>query len=384
LPDYKEIKFLESTDNLREIISSASGRTLSQERANQISVCLEQGRLYFEAAQNLAWEIKPLLVYYGLVGFAKAIILSRQWRKLEDLPQSHGLKDVSPSGLINEMKLKVDLNGTFHHLNDSCAELEKLVLYDEKGDKFKIAHPTCKSEHLSGKQISLKEVFARIPSLRELYRQTFQQESGVVPCTQFQRRLDSTGTVQFEVDCLPFTDLSSLEERVAQLRARFRFLNDWRVMGASRGSVISFANLKRNLEFQTLGQGPREFRHGWVINLQDPSLSNTESNFPLDEITAHSQPVRGNLTSRHFESMYLIEPLDNLHISEVSLYFMGMFLLSCLVRYRPHNWANAIARRAFHPNRADDRALVLIESFVDQALEFIPGAVVVAINEPFC
>jgi hypothetical protein len=149
------------------------------------------------------------------------------------------------------------------------------------------------------------------------------------------------------------------------------------------GSRISFANLNRNIEFSTLGTGPREFRLRWVSNLADPSLSNTELNFQVEKISTHTQPVRGNLTSRKYEATALIEPLDDLHISEASLYHMGMFLLSCLVRYRPHIWANAVARRALHPQRADDRALVLIESFIDQALSFIPGVVVVAINEPF-
>src|SRR5437870_4124184 len=91
MPDYKDIRFLESTSNLRELLSRNSGRELSLERANQISVCLEQGRLLFEAAQESPWEIKPLIVYYGMVGFAKAIFLSRKFAKLETLPQRHGL-----------------------------------------------------------------------------------------------------------------------------------------------------------------------------------------------------------------------------------------------------------------------------------------------------
>jgi len=91
--DYKEIKFLESTSRLRDVLSKNAGRDLSLEWANQISVCLEQGRLFFETAQHASWEIKPLLVYYGMVGFAKAIYLARNFAKLENLPPRHGLTD---------------------------------------------------------------------------------------------------------------------------------------------------------------------------------------------------------------------------------------------------------------------------------------------------
>jgi YaaC-like Protein len=206
LPDYKDIKFLESTDNLREIVSSNSGRELSLERSNQISVCLEQGRLLFEAAQNVGWEIKPLLVYYGMVGFAKAIYLARNLAKLESLPPRHGLTDISESPLIAEMTVKIDKDGTFQCLNDSCADLEKLVLYDKQHDQSKINHSTCKSEQLIGKEIGLKQVLARIPGLQQLYHQTFQEEPGVLFCTRFRPRHDSTRTIQFDVlDCLSRT-----------------------------------------------------------------------------------------------------------------------------------------------------------------------------------
>src|SRR6266545_1597811 len=107
MADYKDIRFLESTSKLRDILSENGGREVSLERANQISVCLEQGRLFFEAAEDASWEIKPLLVYYGMVGFAKAIYLSRNFAKLESLPPRHGITDVSNSPSIQEMRVRI-------------------------------------------------------------------------------------------------------------------------------------------------------------------------------------------------------------------------------------------------------------------------------------
>jgi len=129
VPEHNKIKFLESTNNLREILGSNSKREISLELANQISVCLEQGRLLFEAAQEGKWEIKPLLIYSGMVGFSKAIIMARNMSKLETLPQRHGLTDISSSPLLEDLEAKVEKDGTFQGLNDSCSNLEKLIIH---------------------------------------------------------------------------------------------------------------------------------------------------------------------------------------------------------------------------------------------------------------
>ena len=390
MPDYKDIRFLESTSNLRQILSRNSGRELSLERANQISVCLEQGRLLFEAAQNVAWEIKPLLVYYGMVGFAKAIFLSRKLAKLESLPQRHGLTDISESLLIEEMRVRMEKGGTFQGLNDSCSELEGLIFHDRKRNKLRFSKRTSKSESFEGKEITLKDILARIPELESLYRKTFMEEPRVVHCSHFSSDDDYEGLIEFGVhDFLPFTDLSSLELSVRDLRRRFPFLENWRVIYAAPRIAVKFGNLVRDGKSEFSTEVLEERLHVFYLNIPwatDPASGSLQPSVPLkfklEELADHCQPIRGNLTPA-VETTYLIESWNELFLTELCLYYVGMFLLSSLVRYRPHSWANAIARRSFPEKHLDDRALVLIEEFVDLGLKVFPEATVIAINEPF-
>ena len=390
MPDYKDIRFLESISNLREILHRNSGTQLSAERGNQISVCLEQGRLLSEAAQNVGWEIKPLLVYYGMTGFAKAISLWREFGKLESLPQRHGLRDVSDSTLIEEMKVKIEGDGTFQRLNNSCSKLEKLIFHDSK-DKLRISVPTTESAFLDGKEITLREILARIPGLEDLYRQTFRTEPELLQCSHFSLNHSNKQMVEFTVHNPPlFTEMAMLSQCIEGLRRRFPFLRHWRVRYAAPTMGVTFTNLAidNNAEIPPYSshRDPGHFELATQIMI-DPSSGKSQLippiSFSVKELGDHCQPVRGNLTPHFIESTCVIGAWNGLFLSEVSLYYLGMFLLSSLLRYRPYIWANAIARRSFPEKPLDDHALALIEAFIDLSLTVFPQATVIAINEPF-
>ena len=73
--DWYHVKFLESTENLKALLGGSSQRVISTGLANDISVCLQQGRSFFELSELSPPEIRPLQLYYGMVGFAKAAAL---------------------------------------------------------------------------------------------------------------------------------------------------------------------------------------------------------------------------------------------------------------------------------------------------------------------
>ncbi len=104
-----DLKLLESASNLKRVVSKNLGFELPAEKANQICACLQQGRLYFEATASAAWEIKPLLAYYGLVAFSTAVALTRTKQKLESLPQSHGISDASDTNSrLEDLVVKIE------------------------------------------------------------------------------------------------------------------------------------------------------------------------------------------------------------------------------------------------------------------------------------
>jgi hypothetical protein len=69
----------------------------------------------------------------------------------------------------------------------------------------------------------------------------------------------------------------------------------------------------------------------------------------------------------------LISPISGLYLSEFALHYLGMFVLSSLVRYRPQRWVHAITRSVTAENPSDDRSLALVEEFMARHADAMPG-----------
>jgi hypothetical protein len=65
--DAGRMRFLESAANVKRVLKEATGREASTHLALDTSTCLQQGRLFYEAAEAAPPEIKPLLILYGMV-----------------------------------------------------------------------------------------------------------------------------------------------------------------------------------------------------------------------------------------------------------------------------------------------------------------------------
>ena len=72
--------------------------------------------------------------------------------------------------------------------------------------------------------------------------------------------------------------------------------------------------------------------------------------------------------------------ISEAYLSEFSVHYLGLFLLSSLVRYRPQAWAHAVSRSSFPGEPADDKSLSLIERFLDINQNEIPEMVVKVLN----
>jgi len=370
------LKLLESSSNLKRVVSKNLGFELSAEKANQICACLQQGRLYFEAAAPAAWEIKPLLVYYGVAAFSTAVALTRTKQKLESLPQSHGISDVSDANTsLEDLAVNIEEKKCiFHEMNDAFRGLEKLILHTDN-DKIKISCPTSPSAALINKTSSLKQILGRIPGLEQVYLDTFDEEPHVIRCSHFSVTKEGKPHVEFDIhlgENQRILDLASLQATTERLREQFNFLKKWRPMRAS-DSEISFANISPIQD----KFNERLWKKTEYCFLSDAAMGEGGRTLP-NEFARDCEPISGALT----DNTTLILPLENSHVHEMCLYFLGLYILSSLVRYRPNVWANAVARRAVGDRIPDDRALAIIEYFVDMSLAIIPGIVSEAIKEP--
>ncbi|WP_414719317.1 YaaC family protein [Trinickia sp.] len=75
------LQFLESTNNLSSVIERKHGWHPNLAQTQEILACLRQGRLFYEASASSPIEIRPLQQFYGMLGFAKALILVTDRKK---------------------------------------------------------------------------------------------------------------------------------------------------------------------------------------------------------------------------------------------------------------------------------------------------------------
>lgn len=362
--DWNKLKFLESTTNLKAAIRHATGRTPSTEIARDIAACLQQGRLFFEIAALAPLQVQPLQIYYGIVGFAKAIILARAVQSIATIAQSHGLKDVSEqNSQIENLRMRFQTRGVFQQFNDAIAPLGRVNYYDDSNMLQFVPKPFDLAVSLNDGTCSLKDILARIPGLQTLYQRTFSEEAACLGIGFFHQH----SSVQLRIDDPHlFRDKADLRLRVQVWRERYPWLNDWcftEAMHAWGNSILHFYNLEKPAIGEFSDERLVAANNGFA------APQDVQRFIPFETIVP---PLTGGLTTTHPAT---IQPLNGTSLSEFALQFCGAFLLSSLVRYRPNVWQHALSHAALEHRGADDRALSLIELFLQLALGEFPTLV---------
>jgi hypothetical protein len=361
--NWNKLKFLESTTNLKAVIKQSTGRSPSTEIARDIAACLQQGRIFFEIASAAPLQVQPLQLYYGVVGFAKAIILARNVQSIATVAQSHGLSDVSAqSAKIEELTLQFQRRGVFQQFNDVVAPLGRLSFYSGSMRQFE-QKPFDSATALDGASCSLRDVLARVPGLQRLYKRTFSEDAACW-AVSFHH---TNERVELRIDDPHlFRDKDDLQSRVEKWRRDFPWLNDWCFTEAAHAwdnSVLLFYNGQKPLLGEFSDQTLRPTNTGFAG--QKPS----EGFIPFASIVP---ALAGGLTNDHPTAMM---PLNDVAVSEFALQFCGAFLLSSLVRYRPQIWQHALSHSIMENMPVDDRTLSLIELFLHIVLASFPKLV---------
>jgi hypothetical protein len=376
--DWYDIKFLESADNVSELVKWSTGRKPSAGIAREISVCIQQGRLYFEAANGAPIQIKPLLIYYGVVGFAQAVIVAVSNLSLSTLARGHGLTNITPlDGGVESLILRFEKSGTFQEFNDAIAPLGRIVYYDNYMPKW-YQKPFDSASGLTGQDISIKEILARIPRLAGRFRQTFGSPAKMTGI-MLHFATPNTGRCELRIDDPDlYTDRIGLAAAVQRWRADYPFLTRWRFVEATHAwgnAVLTFDNApasdEDDMAFANLVLASNNgFANARVI------MGGAGNIFvPAEDILP---PLSGGYVRS--ADTYVLQPVAGVTLSEYSLQFSACFLLSSLVRYRPQIWQNAISRSVTQHKSADDRSLSLIEQFLDEVLNGFPNMVVHVID----
>jgi hypothetical protein len=361
---WTDIIFLESSDNLKPRIKSITGREPSSSITREVSLCLQQGRLFYQSATDSPLQIKPLLLYYGTMAFAKALNIALNNTPISSLPQSHGITDISSQKcMLTDLTVKIQSKGTFQTFNSIACKLNRVDYIDSETMMQSFSAPTELSENLVNIQISLKEILSRIPGLETLYKKTFNELPNIVGIN-LKAEMSNKNAWEILITTEEiFRDRESLKNIVSELRETFPILEKLNIISAKpvwNASYIDFSNLpipddefaETNLLSREKGFETKDF------NSRDESL-------PYAQFT--------NLMKSHVGSFsddrHLISPYNNLYLSKMSLHYLGIFLLSSLVRYRPQIWGNTISRSIIDNSKSNDYMLSILEEFMKLHVE---------------
>lgn len=346
-------------------------------------MCLQQGRLFYVAAEASDMSIRPLLQFYGMLALAKALVIARTGTALATLPQKHGLSDVSePCKKIADLRVRLDAaeDGMFQRFNDVAAPLMGLS-YFHGSTPMAISLPSGISLNLRGVSLPIRELFARVPGLHELYEQTF-QEHALSAHLQITAPMMSNDDWTLRVDDPEsFSNFDDVVRIVGKWRRRFPFLSNWRFweMQQTWGtSVLIFTN-------ETPGADELESARFWRNETGFQPVP-VQRSVCVPKHERDVSTVLPPLAGRFSLLTTAISPLSNgQYLSEHSLHYVVLYLLSSLVRYRPNVWVHALSRSVTDRVPADDAPLAIIEEFLKRnALEtpqFIAGALVVQRND---
>jgi YaaC-like Protein len=296
---------------------------------------------------------------------------------LSTLTRGHGVSDVTPAGSgVEALTLRFENAGTFQEFNDAIAPLGRIWYFDDNSMPGWFEKPFDLSVGLNGQQVTIKDVLSRMPDLSEAYSQTFGSPANATPIMLGFETHGGLCTLRID-DPYLFTDRASLVTSVEKWRAAHPFLNRWRFKEASHAwgfAILVFDNVDKgdddDLSEENLVQGTNNGFAGGRA-----TMGRAHRFLPAQEILP---PLSGGYT--HTSLICAMQPLAGAMLPDPSLQVLGSFLLSSLVRYRPQVWQNAISRSVTAQSPADDRALSLIEKFLDDVLARFPEMVVRVID----
>ena len=358
------IRFLESIENIRRVVTESTGREPNVETARQISSCLQQGRLFFESAQRSGPEIRPLLLSYGTISYARAVIVAKTGYGLERQPHTHGLKDVSSDNCkLQDLRIRIEGDGTFQRILNVARTLERSRITRQTQSVW-FAASTCTPAELNGKEVTLRDILARIVALEDSYRETFRLEPAVVRVTTMES-LNHNDILHWQISA-PTTIPPSADNIVGlvnNLAMRFpvfrhlSFLEAWfawdRITIALDNSGLAgwYPQLSKDVR-QTTNEPPHFERFPLGRAMDAP--------IPLPSILSCASGSLGDDDYPIFTT-----PLFGANVPNIALLYLGSYLLGSLVRYRPQVWVHAMYGHATSERPRDDSTISIVEQFLD-------------------
>jgi hypothetical protein len=260
-----------------------------------------------------------------------------------------------------EIEVKIDEHGTYQDFNDVIAEREAWSFFESTTLRLHPA-PTASSLSLKGKKLNLKQILSQCSIISPLYEITSEELSSKLACNlhtgesimnlQTGEALLVELRIQIDAEILNNDQLRCV---VKKYRDKYPDLRRWRF------SSIEKAWNKAHIVFNNCEEDGDDLSDLRLLH-SPQAITSTNPPRTFRDFRTLLGPATSSLATK---SHYLSAPVDNLYFSEVSMQYIGMFLLGSLVRYRPQTWVFATTRLASPERSSDDMSLALIEKFME-------------------
>jgi len=292
---WQQLLSLESSDLTRQWYSKIHGRELSARRVKEVNAAAKQSREYFRNASNSNYSVRPLLTFYGVASLSRSLLLLLKREGGEEtLASGHGLQTVDwgehlsgdPSiGIEALMKLKVQTcSGLFSDFVKVTENRICIHIHSSEVD-WRLNYDVPEQ----GKQITLGDLFSRIPDLFKDY-----------------------SNISSDIKYSPVNELSFNQQNGFKAKVRDEHFSNFKGVYQNMGYKVETEEKWSTLicDAKTFEQNTALFIHSYV------------------------QKTFGAIPDLH-----IAEPFqDKFAFSQLCITYMVAYYLGMLVRYYPTHW----------------------------------------------
>lgn len=180
--DYKTLSVLKTKSGVKlDVFRTIEPRDV-KDNAIELAYCFKQAREYYNATTNTTELTHPILLYYGMVSLARALVVATY--KFRNPKKGHGLV-----ALNNFDYVAVKERGLFPRFHDCYCSAPQI--------------------YLSKPKLTLQELFSVIPELRREYEMIYGESSQINPHIDPEKEMDTHFTLTKETQKLTLPTLTS-------------------------------------------------------------------------------------------------------------------------------------------------------------------------------
>jgi len=301
------------TNKLKELIlPSSTNYSKITTKAEHISAAIVQAESYYQSARTASLEVKPLLLYYGMVGLAKCLIM------LGDNEYTLASDDISNEnhsqhGLSNKVKRGYTNDETARDGNELSPEfcyIKSAGLYPLLRDCYSVTKIT------NGERLTVKDLLSLFPETQKDYFEYYKEAPRVWRCDGHYGKHITHDNYQL----IKFIDYDTLFFRTSP--------------------TDKYEDVLKNAF--------PELTTKYVVD--GACYLSTNEIVGVDDGIYLSESLNG--------ASFAFCKIRNIGLSDIDIHFLLMFILSNIVRYRQDKWSNLI-------NRTFNNDFSMIESFLE-------------------